>query len=135
VDEDSLAYQRIQRRGCSTRKTRGRTTGTMSIMDAQRRSRAGLASGRVEVAGSLAKQGQRASVAAAARQVVVEAAPICYVAEVLGTDINSERAIRWLIAVTVLCCNPLALALTAVGSAGRSGETQLNDVRRLLDRA
>jgi hypothetical protein len=106
----------------------------MSIMDAQRRSRTGLASGRVEVAQS-GQARPSASVAAAARQVEVEAAPICYVAELLGTDINSERAIRWLIALTVLCCNPLALALTAVGSAGRSGETQLNDVRRLLDRA
>jgi hypothetical protein len=43
----------------------GRTTGEMSIMDAQRRSRAGLTSEREQAAGSLAAlKAERASVAA-----------------------------------------------------------------------
>jgi hypothetical protein len=29
---------------------------------------------------------------------------------------DSERAIRWLIALKVLCCDPLAIALTAAAS-------------------
>ncbi len=49
-----------------------------------------------------------------------EAAPIRYVAEFIGADANSERAIRWLIALMVLCCDPLAVALTAAASAGRA---------------
>jgi hypothetical protein len=51
--------------------------------------------------------------------VETEAAPIRYVAEVIGADTDSERAIRWLIALMVLCCDPLAIALTA--AARRSG--------------
>jgi len=43
-----------------------------------------------------------------------------YVAELVGADADSERAIRWLIALMVLCCDPLAIALTAAASAGRS---------------
>jgi NAD(P)-dependent dehydrogenase (short-subunit alcohol dehydrogenase family) len=42
-----------------------------------------------------------------------EAAPIRYVAELIGADTDSEEAIRWLIALMVLCCDPLAIALTA----------------------
>jgi hypothetical protein len=30
---------------------------------------------------------------------------------------NSERATRWLIALMVLCCDPLPIALTAAASA------------------
>jgi hypothetical protein len=51
------------------------------------------------------------------RQIETEAAPIRYVAELVGADTNSERAIRWLIALMVLCCDPLAIALTAAASA------------------
>jgi len=35
--------------------------------------------------------------------------PICYVAELVGSDTDSERAIRWLIALMVLCCDPMAI--------------------------
>ena len=62
-----------------------------------------------------ALKAERASVAAKGRQVDTEAAPIKYVAEL--TD--GERAIRWLIALMVLCCDPLAIALTAAASARR----------------
>jgi hypothetical protein len=47
------------------------------------------------------------------------AAPIRYVAELIGADADSEQAIRWLIALMVLCCDPLAIALTAAASARR----------------
>jgi hypothetical protein len=60
-----------------------------------------------------------ASVAAKGRQMESESAPIRYVAELLGSDTDSERAIRWLILMMVICCDPLAIALTAAASAGR----------------
>ena len=60
------------------------------------------------------------TVAAKGRQIETEAAPIRYVAELLGVDTDSERAIWWLIALTVLCCDPLAIALTAAVSVRRS---------------
>jgi hypothetical protein len=43
--------------------------------------------------------------------------------ELLGTDADSERAIRWLIALMVLTCDPLAIALTAAASAPPSTAT------------
>ncbi len=67
-----------------------------------------------------ALKAERASLAAKGRQAEVEAAPIRYVAELIGADADSERAIRWLIALMVLCCDPLAIALTAAASARRS---------------
>jgi hypothetical protein len=59
-------------------------------------------------------------VAAQGRKIETEAAPIKYVAELLGVDSHSERAIRLLIALMVLCCNPLAIALTAAASARKA---------------
>jgi hypothetical protein len=48
-----------------------------------------------------------------------ESAPIRYIAELVGADADSERTIRWLIALMVLCFDPLAIALTAAASARR----------------
>ena len=62
---------------------------------------------------------ERATVAARGHQIEIEAAPIRYVAELVGADTDGERAIRWLIALMVLCCDPLAIALTAAASARR----------------
>src|SRR6266446_1792811 len=99
---------------------KGRTTAAMKLADDQRRARAGLAEERKHEAGTLATlQAERATVAAKGRQIETEAAPIRYVAELLGADTDSERAIRWLIALMVLCCDPLAIALTAAASARR----------------
>ena len=66
-----------------------------------------------------AAKAERAHVAAQGRVAESEAAPILYVAELLGVGGDSERAIRWLIALMVLCCDPLAIALTAAASARR----------------
>ncbi len=55
--------------------------------------------------------------AAKGRQIETEAAPMRYVAEFVGADADTERAIRWLIALMVMCCDPLAIALTAAASA------------------
>ena len=66
-----------------------------------------------------ALKAERASLSAKAHQIETEAAPIRYVAELIGADADSERAIRWLIALMVMCCDPLAIALTAAASARR----------------
>jgi hypothetical protein len=43
-----------------------------------------------------ALKAERASLATQSRRIETEAAPIRYVAELLGTDTDSERAIWWL---------------------------------------
>jgi hypothetical protein len=45
------------------------------------------------------------------------------VVELLGADTDSERGILRLIALMVLCCDPLAIALTAAASV-RRGEAR-----------
>ena len=85
---------------------RGKTTTPLSAIEGQRRARVGLASERNEAASTLvaALKAERAQVAAKGRQAEIEAAPIRYVAGLIGADTDSERAIRWLIALMVLCC-------------------------------
>lgn len=100
---------------------RGRTNTALSAIEGQRRARASLAGERNEAAATLAAlKAERAEVAARGRQAEAEAAPIRYVAELIGDDTDSERAIRWLIALMVLTCDPLAIALTAAASVRRS---------------
>jgi hypothetical protein len=65
----------------------------------------------------VALQTERASAAAKGHQMETESAPIRYVAELVGASVDSERVIRWLIALMVLCCDPLAVSLTAAASA------------------
>jgi hypothetical protein len=99
---------------------RGKTNTALSAIEGQRRARAALADERKREVGTLAAlQAERASVVAKGRQVEVESARIRYVAELVGADADCERAIRWLIALMVLCCDPLAIALTAAASARR----------------
>ncbi len=99
---------------------RGKTSTVLSAIEGQRRARAGLADERKREASTLAAmQAERAGMAARARQMETESTPIRYVAELVGADADSERAIRWLILLMVLCCDPLAIALTAAASAQR----------------
>ena len=99
---------------------RGRTNAALSAMEGQRKARGALVDERNREAGTLAAlKAERASLSARTKQMETEAAPIRYVAELLGLDTDSERAIRWLIALMVLCCDPLAIALTAAASARR----------------
>jgi hypothetical protein len=99
---------------------RAKASTAVSVMEGQRKARAALAGERERAAGALATlKTERASVAAQGRRIETEAAPIRYVAELLGVDTDSERAIRWLIALMVLCCDPLAISLTAAASARR----------------
>jgi hypothetical protein len=89
-------------------------------MEGQRRNREALAAERQRAGEGLASpKAKRAALGTKGRQMETEAAPIRYVAELVGADADSERAIRWLIALMVLCCDPLAIALTAAASARR----------------
>jgi hypothetical protein len=99
---------------------RGRTTTALTAIEGQRKARAEIAGQRQREATALADlKAERAALAAKGRQIETEAAPIRYVAELIGADTDSEQAIRWLIALMVLCCDPLAIALTAAASARR----------------
>ena len=99
---------------------RGKTTAVLIVMDSQRRSREALSGQRQREAGILADlKVERAALGAKGKQVDIESAPIRYVAELVGVDTDAERAIRWLIALIVMCCDPLAIALTAAASARR----------------
>jgi hypothetical protein len=100
---------------------RGKTNAALAAIEGQRKARAGLVDERKREAGTLAAlQTERAGVAAKGRQMETEAAPIRYVAELVGAGQDDVRAIRWLIALMVLCCDPLAIALTAAASASTS---------------
>jgi hypothetical protein len=43
-----------------------------------------------------------------------------FLVTLIGAGTDSERAIRWLIALTVLCCDPLAVVLTASVNARKA---------------
>jgi hypothetical protein len=64
--------------------------------------------------------GRRAPLAGQGRRIETEAASIRYVAELVGADTDSERAIGWLVLLMTLTRDPLAIALTAAASAQRS---------------
>jgi hypothetical protein len=99
---------------------RGRTTTALTAMEGQRKTREALSGQRQREASTLADlKAEHAALGAKGRQVETEAAPIRYVAELVGADTDSERAIRWLILMMVLCCDPLAITLTAAASARR----------------
>jgi hypothetical protein len=99
---------------------RGRTGAAISAMEGQRKARAGLVDERNREAGTLAAlKTERASLSAQGKRIETKATPIRYVAELIGVDTDSEKAIRWLIALMVLCCDPLAITLTAAASARR----------------
>jgi hypothetical protein len=94
---------------------RGRTAGALEAIGAQRKLREALVSQRRHEAETLAAlKSEAGAVAAKSRQIEVEAAPIMYVAQLLGA--TTEQAIRLLILLMVLTCDPLALALTAAAS-------------------
>jgi hypothetical protein len=97
---------------------RGRTSGALDAINTQRKQREALVGQRHHEAETLASlKSQAGAVAARTRQMEVEAAPIMYVAQMMGA--STEQAIRLLILLMVLTCDPLAVALTAVASRPR----------------
>jgi hypothetical protein len=94
---------------------RGRTANALEAIASQRRSREALVAQRRHEAEALAGlKADQAATAANARAIEVAAAPIVYVAALFGG--TAEQAIRLLILLMVLTCDPLAIALTAAVS-------------------
>jgi hypothetical protein len=90
---------------------RGRTTTALTAIEGQRKGREALSAQRQREASTLADfKAEHAALGAKGHQIETEAAPIRYVAELVGSDTDSERAIRWLILMMVLYCDPLAIA-------------------------
>jgi hypothetical protein len=99
---------------------RGRTTTALTAIEGPRKGHEALVTQRQREATILADlKAEHAALSAKGHQIETEAAPIRYVAELVGAETDSERAIRWLIALMVPCCDPLAIALTAAASARR----------------
>jgi hypothetical protein len=97
---------------------RGRTANALDAIASHRRSREALAAHRRHEAETLAAlKADQAAGAAKARAIEVEAAPIVYVATPFGG--TAEQAIRLLILLIVLTCDPLAIALTASAAGVR----------------
>jgi hypothetical protein len=97
---------------------RGRTSSALDAIAQQRKQREALVGQRRQEADKLAAlKSDAAAVAARTHRIEVEAAPIMYVAQVMGA--STEQAIRWLILLMVLTCDPLAVALTAAASRPR----------------
>jgi hypothetical protein len=90
---------------------RGRTAGAMILADQQRNTRRALeASRQVAKAALMETQTQRAALRAERGRVEAARGPVQYLAVMIGTD--AETAVRWLILLMVLCCDPAAIALT-----------------------
>jgi hypothetical protein len=88
---------------------RGRMVGAMNLAERQRSTRDGLGVQREAARVTLIEmQKQRAALTAETAHVEAATGPIRYLAVMIGTD--SETAVRWLILLMVLCCDPAAVA-------------------------
>jgi hypothetical protein len=97
---------------------RGNSARALEAIGAQRKAREALVSERRREADILAGlKAQLAATGAKGSAVEVEATPIRYVATLFGG--TAEQAIRLLILLMVLTCDPLAIALTAAAAASR----------------
>jgi hypothetical protein len=102
---------------------RGRTAGAMNLAERQRSTRdAMVASRQAASAIQIEMQTQRAALTAETARVEAAVGPIQYLAIMLGTD--AETAVRWLIFLMVLCCDPAAIALTIAVAGARESRAQ-----------
>jgi hypothetical protein len=70
------------------------------------------------------------------QQIEAEAAPISCDAKPIGADTDREWAIRWLLALMVLCCDPPALTAAASPNGPQSDVAMLkirDDVLQVAD--
>ena len=94
----------------------GRVTRAINIATQQRMTRDGLDTQRQAATATLVGlQAQRAALTGERSRIEASAGPIQYLAMMAG--VSSEVAVRWLILLMVLCCDPAAIALT-VAAAG-----------------
>lgn len=97
---------------------RGRVAGAMTIATQQRATRDGLDTQRQAATATLVGlQTQRAALVGERVRVEASAGPIQYLAMMTGAE--PETAVRWLILLMVLCCDPAAIALTVAATSTR----------------
>ena len=103
----------------------GRVTRAINIATQQRVTRDGLDTQRQAATATLVGlQAQRAALAGERSRIEASAGPIQYLAMMAG--VAPEVAVRWLILLMVLCCDPAAIALTvaaAVRAFANRGES------------
>jgi hypothetical protein len=110
---------------------RGRTNVVLSAIDGQRKACEVLAGERQREASTLADlKAERATLGADGRQIEAQAVPTRGVAKGIGADTDSEGAIRWLLALMVLCCDQPAVAPTAAARNGPQNDVAL---RKIMD--
>jgi cell division protein FtsB len=98
--------------------SRGRVTRAINIATQQRLTRDGLDTQRQAATATLVGlQAQRAALAGERSRVEASAGPIQYLAMMVG--VAPEVAVRWLILLMVLCCDPAAIALTVAAAGSR----------------
>jgi hypothetical protein len=109
-----------------------RIDAALPALDGQRKARRVLAGER-----QADLKPERDTLGANGRQIEAEAAPIRYVAKGVDANTDSEWAIRWLLALMVLCCDPPAIAPTAAARIGPQSDVALpkimDDVVRVVD--
>jgi hypothetical protein len=99
---------------------KGRADAALHAIANQRQVRDALAGARRQEAGVLVElRAERARLDGQRQRVEASNGPIRYLAAVAGMDV--ERAIRWLILLMVLTCDPLAIALTMAASGTSAG--------------
>jgi hypothetical protein len=96
----------------------GRVTRAINIATQQRLTRDGLDTQRQAATATLVGlQAQRAALAGERSRIEASAGPIQYLAMMAG--VTPEVAVRWLILLMVLCCDPAAIALTVAAAGSR----------------
>ena len=97
---------------------RGRVTRAINIATQQRVTRDGLDTQRQAAAATLVGlQAQRAALVGERFRIEASTGPIQYLAMMAGAA--PEAAVRWLILLMVLCCDPAAIALTVAATGSR----------------
>jgi hypothetical protein len=97
----------------------GRVTRAINIATQQRVTRDGLDTQRQAATATLVGlQAQRAALAGERSRIEASAGPIQYLAMMVG--VTPEVAVRWLILLMVLCCDPAAIALTVAAAGSRT---------------
>ena len=103
---------------------RGRVTRAINIATQQRATRDGLdAQRQAATAALVGLQTQRAALVGERFRIEASTGPIQYLAMMAGA--TPEAAVRWLILLMVLCCDPAAIALTVAATASRRERTQV----------
>jgi hypothetical protein len=116
ADLDSRVAQIDRAVDESTR--RGRVTRAIDIATQQRVTRNGLDTQRQAATATLVGlQTQRAALVGERFRIEASAGPIQYLAMMAG--VAPEAAVRWLILLMVLCCDPAAIALTVAATGSR----------------